>query len=375
MNMGTNMKENKVKENRIPNENKMKRWIDSPETRDILSNSVSKCFINIPQEKNKFKLRRMHTIDSADLVYGPKLYELPEIEKINMNSSENKQSSSERKKNKDCSYETKGRTRCLMDKKPEPTISSPIVPMDNNDDYDDNIPSFGTQFHEKGTCNPCRYEWTRGCHMGKFCRFCHHSSHVPIGTARVVPDPKTLATTKVRPENILTNQKIASYAETLNSLVEAKSQNNLHSDRTKANNNFQLVGHITNDNHSNSITHNDDSSNNGYSVSKRLQSLSMLSSDSNKKKTYKKNNHYAGPYNLKSIDTIYIPCLEFSNYMNDYDQSIYNCSNNNPHVYTTIKEYILPNALVDNIPKNAIIKIVKPVNPFIRSYVIQSITS
>lgn len=247
------MKENKIEKYPIHKKNKTKRWIDSSETRDILSNSVSNCFINIPQEKSKFKLRRMHTIDSADLVYGPKLYELPKIDKINMSSSENKQSSSsERKKNKDCNYETKSKTRCLMDTKSESTINSAVVPMESNDD---NIPSFGTQFHEKGnihkklltsyfspkywhnymsmqyffspifyfhsirifftflnigTCNPCRYEWTRGCHMGKFCRFCHHSSHVPIGTARVVPDPKTLATTKVRPENILTNQKIAS---------------------------------------------------------------------------------------------------------------------------------------------------------------------
>ncbi|ETB59224.1 hypothetical protein YYC_03471 [Plasmodium yoelii 17X] len=371
MKMDKNMKENKIERYHNHNKNKTKRWIDLPENRDILSNSVNKCFINIPQEKSKFKLRRMYTIDSADLVYGPKLYELPKTDQ--MNSSENKKYfSSEKKKKKDCNYEAKNKTRCLMDKKSEPTINSPIVPMENNDDK---IPSFGTQFHEKGTCNPCRYEWTRGCHMGKFCRFCHHSSHVPIGTARVVPDPKTLATTKVRPENILTNQKIASYTETLNSLVEPKPPSNSHNDRTKTNNNYQLIEHVTKFDCNNVIICQDDGSQNNYPFSKKLQNIPKLSNNPNKKKNYKNNNYYVGPYNLNNMDPLYIPYINFANHMNDYDQSIYNYFLINPYFYSTFKNYILPNTLVNTLPQNNMIKTIKHMNPIMGNYVIQSITS
>lgn len=48
--------------------------------------------------------------------------------------------------------------------------------------------SFGTTFHDMETCSPCRFEWTRGCHMGVQCRFCHHEDHTPPGAFRVQCD-------------------------------------------------------------------------------------------------------------------------------------------------------------------------------------------
>uniref|UniRef100_A0A0G4GNI0 C3H1-type domain-containing protein n=1 Tax=Chromera velia CCMP2878 TaxID=1169474 RepID=A0A0G4GNI0_9ALVE len=63
--------------------------------------------------------------------------------------------------------------------------------------------SFGTTFHERHTCNPCRYEWTKGCHMGVHCRFCHHDDHAPPGSQRVKPDEETLKNSTVKPSIIL----------------------------------------------------------------------------------------------------------------------------------------------------------------------------
>ncbi|KAF8820164.1 hypothetical protein IE077_003485 [Cardiosporidium cionae] len=63
--------------------------------------------------------------------------------------------------------------------------------------------SFGTKFHSKGTCNPCWFEWSRGCHMGVHCRFCHDTSHKPSGAFRVIPSGETLANSPVTPELIL----------------------------------------------------------------------------------------------------------------------------------------------------------------------------
>ncbi|CEL92345.1 unnamed protein product [Vitrella brassicaformis CCMP3155] len=63
--------------------------------------------------------------------------------------------------------------------------------------------SFGTTFHSAGTCNPCKYEWTKGCHLGIHCRFCHHESHAPAGAVRIKPDEETLKSSTVRPEIIL----------------------------------------------------------------------------------------------------------------------------------------------------------------------------
>ncbi|KAF8819702.1 hypothetical protein IE077_004085 [Cardiosporidium cionae] len=63
--------------------------------------------------------------------------------------------------------------------------------------------SFGTKFHSRGTCNPCWFEWSRGCHMGVHCRFCHDASHTPAGASRVIPSGEALAKSSVSPELIL----------------------------------------------------------------------------------------------------------------------------------------------------------------------------
>ncbi|CEM02474.1 unnamed protein product [Vitrella brassicaformis CCMP3155] len=67
--------------------------------------------------------------------------------------------------------------------------------------------SFGTTFHQRGTCNPCRYEWTKGCHLGSQCRFCHHEDHTPNGAIRVIPDAETVKNSSVRPDTILGGKK------------------------------------------------------------------------------------------------------------------------------------------------------------------------
>lgn len=136
-----------------------------------------------------------------------------------------------------------------------------------------------------------------------------------------------------------------------------------------------MIEHITKFDYNNITTYQDEGSQNNYSISKKLQNLSKLSNNSNKKKIYKNNNYYVGPYNLNNMDPLCIPYINFSNYMNDYDQGIYNYFIINPYFYSTFKNYILPNALVNNLPKNNITKILKPAKPIMGNYAIQSIIS
>eukprot|EP00388_Colpodella_angusta_P022927 GDKJ01058620.1.p1 GENE.GDKJ01058620.1~~GDKJ01058620.1.p1 ORF type:complete len:904 (-),score=281.09 GDKJ01058620.1:956-3640(-) len=57
--------------------------------------------------------------------------------------------------------------------------------------------SFGTQYHRRGTCTPCQYEWSKGCHLQAYCRFCHDPSHDPKGKGKANPSETAIVTAKV----------------------------------------------------------------------------------------------------------------------------------------------------------------------------------
>ncbi|SOV73958.1 conserved Plasmodium protein, unknown function [Plasmodium sp. gorilla clade G3] len=186
-----------------------KAWIDLPETRNMLNSSVGKTFINIPYENYEFGLRRMYTIDTADLANKQLLCALPKIENSCTKCSNIKNTSQNRKKGNNYHEILHGNRNINMQENHRfPQNNTKDVNIRNtiyNFQHLSSVPSFGTQFHNKGRCSPCKYEWTRGCHLGSFCRFCHDQSHVPVGTQRVIPDPRELAITRVKPENIFTS--------------------------------------------------------------------------------------------------------------------------------------------------------------------------
>ncbi|SPJ08581.1 conserved Plasmodium protein, unknown function [Plasmodium sp. DRC-Itaito] len=186
-----------------------KAWVDLPETRNMINSSVGKTFINIPYENYEFGSRRMNTIDTADLANKKHLCALPKIEnsftmcanKINTEQNRNKGNNNHVNLHENRSFNVQENHRFTQNNTKDVNNRNPIYNFQDAN----GVPSFGTQFHNKGSCSPCKYEWTRGCHLGSFCRFCHDQSHVPEGTQRVIPDPRELAITRVKPENIFTS--------------------------------------------------------------------------------------------------------------------------------------------------------------------------
>ncbi|SOV10915.1 conserved Plasmodium protein, unknown function [Plasmodium sp. gorilla clade G2] len=180
-------------------------WVDSPETRNILNYSVNKTFINIPYENYYLGLNELYTIDTED-VFDKYPCELPKIENLctmfrkKDNTAQNEDKGNNNNvdlhENRICNVQENDRFTHNNTK--DVNLRYPT----HNFEYLNSTSSFGTQFHNKGKCKPCKYEWTRGCHMGLFCRFCHDQSHVPAGTKRVIPSPQDLAISRVKPENI-----------------------------------------------------------------------------------------------------------------------------------------------------------------------------
>ncbi|KNC37013.1 hypothetical protein PFLG_02251, partial [Plasmodium falciparum RAJ116] len=206
-------------------------WVDLPETRNMINSSVGKTFINIPYENYEFGLRRMYTIDTSDLTNKQHLCALPKTED-SFTMCENKKNPAQHGNNGNNFHAN------LHENKSFNEQENHRFPQNNTKDVDirnptyniqpvNNMPSFGTQFHHKGhkkikkqkkfctvhnilydfsyMCSPCKYEWTRGCHLGSRCRFCHDQSHVPEGTQRVVPNPQKLPITRVKAENNFTS--------------------------------------------------------------------------------------------------------------------------------------------------------------------------
>ncbi|CRG94303.1 conserved Plasmodium protein, unknown function [Plasmodium gallinaceum] len=312
---------------------KYKIWVDLPETRNILSTSVSRSFINIPYENYKFNLRRMNTIDTADLINKQKLCELPKIVNKSINSEENINDCNETDQIKSVNGDIRKNNNCNLNEIKEDKKKYINGIKVKNQTYlknDDTNPSFGTQFHEKGTCNPCRYEWTRGCHMGRFCRFCHHSSHVPLGTERVVPDPKILATTKVRPENILTFRKFASYATSMNSLLDANSPNHIYEDKVKTYNNSKMSSPNRNNinNANNYKNGNNYKNNSNFKKTSNYKSVNNYKSIKVYKNTniYKNSDNYVNTNNLDNTGYLNFKYYNDTNYFNNYE-NLSNCYN------------------------------------------------
>ncbi|CRG98750.1 conserved Plasmodium protein, unknown function [Plasmodium relictum] len=357
---------------------KYKIWVDLPETRNILSTSVSRSFINIPYEKYKFNLRRMNTIDTADLINKQKLCELPKISHKNISNTENINDYNKTDQIKSMNGDISNNSS-LNEIKEEKKKNMNVTKIKNQTNLksDDTNPSFGTQFHEKGTCNPCRYEWTRGCHMGRFCRFCHHSSHVPLGTERVVPDPKILATTKVRPENILTFRKFASYATSMNSLADVNSSNYIYEDKVKTYNNNK----ISSPNRNNLNNTNNYKNGNSYKNSSNLKKTSNYKSTSNYKNTkvYKNTNIYKNADNFVSINnlnnTSYLNFKYYNdtNYFNNYENLSY-CYNRTK-LFSNNKDNEFHKTL-DPFSKNKdTLKNFKELNSITKEYAIKTINS
>ncbi|SOV10939.1 conserved Plasmodium protein, unknown function [Plasmodium gaboni] len=179
-------------------------WVDSPETRNMLNSSVHKTFINIPYDNYYLGLNELYTIDKD--VFDKCLCELPKIDNLctmfrkKYNTAQNVHKGNNNKVNfhDNRSFNVQENDRFTNNNTKDVNLRYPT----HNFEYLNSTSSFGTQFHNKGKCKPCKYEWTRGCHMGLFCRFCHDRSHVPAGTKRVIPSPQDLAISRVKPQNI-----------------------------------------------------------------------------------------------------------------------------------------------------------------------------
>ncbi|SOV75919.1 conserved Plasmodium protein, unknown function [Plasmodium reichenowi] len=267
-------------------------WVDLPETRNMLNSSVGKTFINIPYENYEFGLRRMYTIDTADLTNKQHLCALPKIEnsftmcanKKNPSQHGNNGNNSHVNLHENKSFNVQENHRFPQNNTKDVDIRNPT----HNFQHVNSMPSFGTQFHHKGRCSPCKYEWTRGCHLGSLCRFCHDQSHVPEGTQRVLPNPQELAITRVKPENIFTspisrNNNAPSVTKPAN-ILNGKKKNRKHKKNT---NKRQRTG---GENKMNSQKEEEKTMNSKKEEEKKTDSKKKEDKMGNQKKEYKRNN-------------------------------------------------------------------------------------
>ncbi|SBT79321.1 zinc finger protein, putative [Plasmodium malariae] len=294
------------------------KWHDLEETRDVLCTSVSKGFINIEEEKNEFNLRRMCTIDTADLSGTERLCELPKVQQVNTSSSDNTNFSSEQDSVIDFNDDMDGDRYFSSNEQNEPNESNESTcdssgangtnetdGSNGTNDTNDTIYlnnssslSFGTQFHDRGA-------------------------------VRVIPDAKTLATTKVRPENILTLQKFTCYAASMNSVFDANSSNGIYDGKA---NTRSCSGISKNSMYRISNSRNNFKNRNRYSSNMVLKNANNFPRTSTSRRpnsfkripNYRYINNYINIYNLCGKYPINSTYYNHSFCLNNYEENICN---------------------------------------------------
>ncbi|VWU49633.1 conserved protein, unknown function [Hepatocystis sp. ex Piliocolobus tephrosceles] len=363
-------------------EEKIKTWKELAQYKGLQNMSIERCFINVHHNEHNFQLRRMHTIDTGDLLCHPTLHELPKRKLLNLNQVEANEYINQQDKsyNNDTflmdnsGFAFKGIKESMLHENSINRINGinklsengkctgsifEIKPIIDNNKININETeisalkngrtrhtsqtgrnfhiksigelSFGTQFHLIGTCNPCRYEWTTGCYLAELCRFCHDSSHAPEGAKRVIPDFQTLVTTRDKLQNSLLSNILASYRTNANGPANPNRPNNACKDKSsKAYQNKNKNKNVMNNNQNNprinkkkfnkvATFENNKKLNNYTSTSTNYQNINIKNMAINYK-----NNQHIHVHNVQNENIIQLQSSNNNTCVDSHQQNMYN---------------------------------------------------